>query len=192
MKKLFVLATLFALAITPAFAAQYVTGKLGTNFLHQTKEHNDPKIGYQVGGAWGYYFGSGIRTECEFNFKENEYSKRYAGIGVEANSETKRSLHSWILMGNAIYDVAALELMDIVPYVGFGVGYAHNVEKVKIKSDAISISDKMEDDRIAYQLIAGAKYPLSEKVHAGFEYKYCVSRTHAKDHHFGVSLTRNF
>jgi len=191
MKKLFLSAILF-LAPLSLFAGQYVGVNFGTGYLHQTKDSNSPKVGYRFGANYGYAFESDFRVEADFSFRNNEYSKRYSSIGTEVTSETSRDMHSWIMMANALYDVKLLETWSFTPYFGLGVGYAHNVEKVKVKSQVHSLTQKREDDRIAYQLIGGVKYQLADKIAAAVQYNYIVGRTHAKNHDVSVHLVRNF
>jgi opacity protein-like surface antigen len=190
MKNLFLSAILF-LAPLSLFAEQYVGGNFGTTYLHQTKDSDSPKVGYRLGAVYGYLFDSGVRVEADFAFRNNEYSKKYVESNAEIASETSRSMHSWAMLANVLYDVNQLSTYNVVPYVGFGVGYAHNVEKIKVKS-ANATSEKKEDDRLAYQLIVGAKYPIADKVYAGVQYTYHVGRTHAKNHDASVHLVRNF
>lgn len=192
MKKLIAIAMLTMCPLM-APAVQYVGINAGTNHLVQTNKSTGPKTGMHLGGKYGYMFESGVRCEAEMIYRKNDYQTVYTIIDKDqVGSKEHNSSHSWSYMANVIYDIFALRTSDLVPYFGAGVGYCQNTEKNKIKYNDITKEDKLKDNRIAYQLIGGAKYKINDEYTAGAEYHYFVGKSHAKEHSVHVTVMRAF
>lgn len=191
MKKLLTIATLAFLPLT-AWCGQYVGLNLGTDYTFLTNKNDEGlKIGYKAGMTYGYALDSGIRAEIEVAYRKNSFRTKYDLIGDATTGRSYHSMHSWSYMANVLYDIKQLNTYSVIPYVGLGVGYCQDTEKLKYKADAVTES-KMRDDRFAYQAIAGLKYPVNEIVTLGLEYHYFCGRAHAKDHNVELALVRSF
>lgn len=193
MKKLFALGTLFLLPIFSLSAGQYVGIHGGSDYLYHTKESNSgQKVGYKVGGVYGYDWGNNLRTEVELSYRHAERSTKYVENADKIESKEHKSNHSLALMANVIYDVNQLTWYDVSPYVGLGVGYSQNTQKAKLQSEKFTNEEKERDDRFAWQGIVGLKYPIAEKMTMAAQYNYFCASEHAKDHSFSLSLLRSF
>lgn len=188
-----ILAIAFALS-NSAFAEHYVSAHFGPNHTHLSKESNKGlKMGYKAGLTYGYGFASGIRVEGQISYLKNSY-KAIANLNDEnvLISKNYHTLQTSTYMANIIYDINDLSYQQIIPYFGFGLGYAKNSDKIKIKESDQSTISKTHDDRFAYQGIAGIKYPVNESVFAGLEYHYLCGRSHAKNHSVNMTLSKMF
>ena len=174
-------------------AAQYFGIDAGINHLELTNESDSGlKVGMRAGAKWGYIFDSGLRGEVELAYRINHFKTRYVLASEDQlKSKSYRSMHSWSYMINVLYDVKQLQVASVIPYVGLGIGYAQNTEKLKFKGDATH-ETKERDNRFAYQAIIGAKYPINDTLSAGLEYHYFCGQSHAKDHSVGMTLVRTF
>lgn len=191
MKKLFMLSSLFLFPILSA--EQYVSLSAGPDFSHITNssEHGQ-KVGYRVGAAYGYKFSNAVRAELEVSYRDA--SKRTKYVYSEGTDEkTHISSHSMSYLVNVAYDIGSLETYNLTPYLGGGVGVCNNTYQLKTrKGDVTTNTDKGKDDRFAWQLIAGAKYPVAEKTEVAVEYKYFNGAYHAKNHSVSAALIRSF
>lgn len=196
MKKLFFLAPLFLFQTLTA--DQYVSMHAGTDYAHRTDENDrGQKVGYGVGGAYGYKFDSGVRLEAELSYRDGHKRTVYEYVAQDAEGDqdlkTHVSNHSLSYMANLAYDVGSLMTYGITPYVGAGVGLCSNTYELKTqKGDNTINRDHGKDDRFAYQLIGGLKYPIAERLDLAAEYKYFVGQYHAKNHSFSAALVKSF
>lgn len=192
--RLFALTTVCFLLAAPVCATQYVGVKFGTHDVHITNndEHN-PKIGFKTGLKYGYAMENGVRTELEVDFAKNEYKTDYSVNTNESISSKKyRSFKSWSYMANIVYDFAKLQLYEVTPFLGVGVGYCETTEKHKVKFPDATYHNKERDGVFAYQGIVGLKYLVNAEYSTTIEYKYFCGQSHMKAHSVGVSLLRNF
>ena len=150
-------------------------------------------MGYKTGFTYGHSLDSGFRAEVEGTIRQNHYKTRYDFVGEDIiTAKHHRCKFSWCVMSNVYYDVIELSTRNVTPFIGVGVGYAHNVEKNKIKYTKFVHEDKLKDNCFAYQAIVGAKYPINEQVDVAVQYHYYVGNSHQKAHNVGVSVLRNF
>jgi opacity protein-like surface antigen len=194
MKKIIALvATL--LALDPLGATQYFGIDAGLNNAepHNSSNHG-LKMGMVVAVKYGYTFTTGLRAEAEIAYRYNNFKTKY---NVAHNddfviSKAYQSFHSWAYMVNGLYDVANLNVYDITPYFGVGIGYCQNTLRNKFKSQTRSTIDKEKDNRFAYQGIIGAKYAINSTLSSAVEYHYFCGKSHAKEHSVHMSVIRNF
>lgn len=193
MKKLFVGVTVFLAHCCSLSAGQYVGLHGGSDYGFRTDSGNSgQKVGYQIGGTYGYDWGNQIRTEIEMSYREGHKTNRYVVEDDKEKSKEHSSVHTLCYMLNACYDISQLTYLNVVPFAGVGVGYGQNTEKMKLQSEGKVSSVKEHDDRFAWQVIAGAKYPLTDKTELAAKYNYWCGHEHAKNHSFSLGLVRSF
>lgn len=194
MKKFLAILAFFSLASIQLMAGQYVGIVAGTNHALQTNINDSGnKIGYKVGCNYGWKFDSGFRVEGEMAYRENHHRTKYSLVGNEhLQSRVYRSSHSISYMANVIYDMPQLGYANFTPYLGGGVGFCSACLKSKWKFDDRSDEFKERDSRFAYQGIVGVRYPITETLDLGAEYKYFCGKEHGKDHSVGITLVRSF
>jgi opacity protein-like surface antigen len=162
----------------------YVAGFGGANFLQSIKEtviDSDGKsvkaciharTGYFAGAAVGYKLNN-MRLEVEFSTHQNTFN----GIGIFRHFDVA----SYGYLVNAYYDFDFCNWGGIKPYVGAGMGYAHNTFDQCIQTQFRGHC-KLQGDQFAWQLIAGVAYPLTDCVDVALEYRY-FNAGNSKIHH---------
>lgn len=174
-------------------ASQYVGISAGADYAHHTNAEKGEKIGYKVGGCYGYKFANGVRGEFEICYRDGHKRNQYIFTEGGADQKTHVSHHSISYMANCVYDIGNLTTYGITPYVGSGVGLCCNSYELKTQTGGkVTNRDKGNEDRFAWQLLAGAKYPIAENLELAAEYKYFVGDYHAKNHSFSAALIRSF
>ena len=192
MKK-FIFAVLLSLPIFLS-AGQYAGIHGGTDLRNLTNQSNSgQKVGFKVGGVWGYDFGNQVRTEVEVSYSEGHKRTQYSDK-AEDQLAFKRlaSHHEWSYMANIAYDIGQLKIWNLTPYFGAGVGYVQMVEHTKIQYEAKTDSEKRRDHGFAYQGIAGVKYLVSEGVTMNAQYCYHIPGPHIKNHSVTVGVVKAF
>jgi opacity protein-like surface antigen len=190
MKKL-----LFGLFLTPIFltAGQYVSMSAGADYAHHTDLKKGEKVGYKVGASYGYKFVNGLRGEFEIAYRDGHKRNEYLFVEGEGDTKKHVSHHSISYLCNCLYDIGGLTTFNVTPYVGGGVGLCCNSYESKTQTgDAVTNRDKATEDRFAWQLIGGVKYPVSENLEIAGEYRYFNGDYHAKNHSFSAALVRSF
>ncbi len=170
---LLVIATVFGWGVSVGFAAPYVSGNLGAVWVVDSDlslygEDTDVEMsfdtGYGVTGAIGYAvtrdMSYGYRTEIELGYRENDIdkisAKGFASESIDGDISTIS------VMANGFIEFMPEGTFS--PFVGVGVGGA-NVEG---EDDGGS-----EDDTVlAYQVIAGVAFPLSQNLKIDVQYRY--------------------
>jgi len=129
----------------------------------------DYKRGYDIDAIVGYDFGA-FRVEGELGYKraktdkvefDEEFIDDYFDAtgedleGIDTDVDGRISVKSLMLNGLADIDAGGARL-----YAGAGIGRA----KLKLLGDS--------DSAWAYQLIAGAAFPIANNVEAGLKYRY--------------------
>lgn len=194
MKKTLSTIALFSLSLLPLTAEQYVTLQAGPDYCYRTDNNErGQKVGYKIGGSYGYKFENGVRLDVELSYRDGNKRTQYVYVEGGDDSKTHVSNHSMSYLANVSYDIGSLQTYGVTPYVGIGIGLCSNTYKLKTKTGAITTNeDQGKDDRFAWQLIAGAKYPVGEKLALAAEYKYFVGAYHSKNHSFSAALVRSF
>lgn len=133
----------------------YVNLGAGTSIGMSTKakskvysEHLFTNPSFAGNGAIGYGFGDGFRIQLDGDYNHNTLHKLDAG-----DTQTRLYGHSNTsgLMADALYDIDVG--LPVYPYVGVGAGYQwQNLKQTGFASKT--------DGSFAYNMIAGASYPI--------------------------------
>ncbi len=142
----------------------------------------DSVTGVSLGNAWlvggGVGCGSGsrgIRGELMFDWHGNRDIEGNAGPGTarrRRRSAAQRQYH-YTLMFNGYYDLGSYR--GFVPYVGAGVGLAHNaMGSVSFTGNPALTNAIQGDDRwsLAWSLMAGVGYQITDRMTLDFGYRY--------------------
>lgn len=156
-------ATLAALLFAPASAyADGLYGKAegGVGFsgtLDDSGLSADLETGYQLGGAIGYAYPSGLRLEGELAYTKNDIDTQ--GLGVDADVSAVAGF------ANVYYDFGKGKVR---PFVGAGIGYAQG----EASASAGGFTLSTDGSGVAYQLRAGVSFATSENVAWDIGYRY--------------------
>lgn len=159
----------------------YVGGLGGLNLEFFDSCHLKTKPGYSIGGFAGYKFCNNIRTEGEFSYRRNELRKHFHGY---------REIYTF--MGNACYDFDLH--CDLTPYIGFGMGYAHERGRIRMKTDSSfrHSHHKFKGNNVAWQTIVGASYQIAYNTDLGVEYRTLFTQEKSYNHLVALSLKQYF
>jgi OmpA-OmpF porin, OOP family len=124
--------------------------------------------GYIFSGAMGYRWGSGMRTELEFNHRK-------ASIDSIAGADAPGKQRVWGLMGNVLFDIT--DIGSFRPYVGggAGVGWAKWSNVSGGASPTFPVGTAVYNDKdtaFQWQGIAGVTRPFTDRVDGFVEYRY--------------------
>ena len=199
MKLRLALAAATCLAVPMMAHAQPVTGpyiSLGAGTTLQNHIHyNDTTLGGIAGGkvqfkpsysgefAVGYGLGNGFRIELAGNFNRNTAStlKGYNGTEDKATG----GLRTYGPMVNALYDFNVG--MPIYPFVGAGIGYQFQDIDSAIRSDNGAYFHGTKG-RFAYNVIAGASYPIAAVPGLSFTATYKFMQRVGNPNYDGVQM----
>ena len=126
-------------------------------------------VGYDVDLIAGYDFGM-IRLEGELAYKRVSHGDADLTTFTEGtftdsfNDDGHTS--AWSAMGNVLLDFGGPDEVNL--FVGGGLGYA----KVRVDSDLIKSGRLYRDGGFAWQLLAGARYPVNRNFDVGVKYRY--------------------
>jgi opacity protein-like surface antigen len=156
---LLAVATVFAAAGSAMAQNAYFGVQGGFNFTHDGEFNNTGldatfNRGYAYGAMFGYHTRGPIRLEGELTYRGNTIDT--VG-GVPATDK----LSSTSLMANAYYDFTTGG--SWTPYVGGGLG----VSRVNFQSNA-----DVRDIVLAYQLILGLAYNVTQNTVVALDYRY--------------------
>lgn len=136
------------------------------------------KRGWEAALVLGYDFG-GFRLEAEGSYKNlnvDRISSDLAGFdfddvtpGVQNRVDIDGDLKVKSLMANALVDLGPDDGLQFFVGGGVGIGWA-DFEGSFIDEEDAFIDDS--DSAFAWQLMAGARLPLSDSVDIGVKYKY--------------------
>jgi outer membrane protein W len=173
-KKITLILAALALIYKPAFADD--TGKWfaklysGTSSLadqsaEQTgvagagatgKIQND--TGFMAGGSVGYNYTNNLSVEVAWDYRSND-SKAHFSDGTIFNDG---DFASNIFFLNSRYTFNSISQTQLRPYIGAGLGYVEEID-VDLKSSSAEGSYS-KGNEFAYQFMAGAIYPLAERI----------------------------
>lgn len=110
--------------------------------------------GFIAGGAFGFdYANSPFRAELEYTHRTGDAG----GLDPTIASEGDLASTSLMLNGYYLFDSPS----GLSPYLGLGVGYATEIDfDLTTPTGSAQFSDTSQ---FAYQIIAGAEYPLSDR-----------------------------
>jgi outer membrane protein OmpA-like peptidoglycan-associated protein len=121
----------------------------------------------------GYGFGNGVRMELETSLRYDSVDRGRGGP-FGANATGGGDLINIGVMGNALLELDVGSPF-IQPYLGFGLGYAWtNFENGQVNGNNLRLDIDGTDGNFAYQLIAGAAFPIAAVpgLAATLEYRY--------------------
>jgi OOP family OmpA-OmpF porin len=131
------------------------------------------KTGYDIGTMVGYDFGS-FRLEGEVSYRRAEVQQINSNLGrtgVQPVTFPFGKVSSFSGMLNGFVETGDDDGLQL--FVGGGVGYG----RVKVQATGrtspnhlITIDDK--DDGFAWQLLAGARVPVSDHIDLGLKYRF--------------------
>ena len=131
-------------------------------------EHN---LGVDGDLIAGYDFGL-FRLEAELGYKRSRHDEYSVDLDFDdddddiADAAGRTSVYS--LMANAMADIGSDDGVNF--YAGAGVGYAQVVHL--LNPDGEGDRFKVKDRGLAWQLIAGLRYPMWEHFDVGLKYRY--------------------
>jgi OOP family OmpA-OmpF porin len=163
-------------------------GSLGSDFdLDDDDDFDDDerdvfdlktKAGWEAGLLLGYDFG-GFRLEAEGSYKNlnvDRISSSLAGFdlddvtpGVQNRVDVDGDLKVKSLVANALLDFGPDDGLQFFAGGGVGIGWADLEGSFADENNAF-IDDS--DSALAWQLMAGARLPISDSVDLGVKYKY--------------------
>ncbi len=103
--------------------------------------------------------------------------------------------YSWSYMANMLYDFESCScyIQNVVPYVGFGLGYSQlHLKEKNHHNDLHKIGKDSKQSGFAYQAIAGIGYNLTDSTTLAVEYRYLKGEKHPKNHTIGLAVRQAF
>ena len=131
------------------------------------------KTGYDIGTIVGYDFGS-FRLEGEVSYRRAEVQQINSNLGrtgVQPVTSPFGKVSSFSGMLNGFVETGDDDGLQL--YVGGGVGYGRVKVQVSGRTSPnhlIAIDDK--DDGFAWQLLAGARIPVTDHIDLGLKYRF--------------------
>ena len=122
--------------------------------------------GFMAGGSVGYNYNNNLSAEIAWDYRSND-SKTNFSDGSRFNDG---DFASNIIFVNGRYTLDPIAQTNLRPYIGGGLGYVEEID-VDLKSGGVERSYS-KNSEMAYQFMAGATYPLTEKIDldAGLRY----------------------
>jgi outer membrane protein W len=114
--------------------------------------------GMVVGGAAGYYFTDNISAELAWDYRSNGLGKANFSDGTNFKDGDFASNSFFV---NGYYHLDPVMNSKFRPYVGAGLGYVQEID-IDLKNASGVETSYSQDGEIAYQLIAGTSYGLTE------------------------------
>lgn len=129
------------------------------------------KTGYDVDVVGGYDFGM-FRLEGELGYKRAKHD-RYSGPGGSLDADGRTS--NWSAMVNGLVDFGNNKGLNFS--IGAGVGYAHtkyrfSTDDPDLDPDANAFSESISGSKLAWQLLAEVRLPVSSQLDVGLKYRY--------------------
>ena len=129
----------------------------------------DHDMGFDVGGIVGYDFG-GFRIEGEGSWKKANVDTIIANIGQRPGTyDGDGDLQIFSAMLNGLVDFGSDDGVNF--FAGAGLGIAE-VQTDFTNRPAGSYIVQEDYDEFAWQLLAGLRFPLSDRVDLGVKYRY--------------------
>jgi outer membrane protein OmpA-like peptidoglycan-associated protein len=185
-----------ALAQAQTASGVYIGAGAGANWRDQIIERGANgtrlSIGSQTGfvgvGSLGYAFRNGFRIEAEGNYRSNPIGTTTVTLpNGTAFASTSGRMSYYGAMANALYDfnLAALGVPNISPYIGAGIGYGvADVSRITGRTNpgALLTTANVSGNNgsFAYQAIAGVSFGLGQYVPGlalTLEYRYYATTT---------------
>lgn len=162
------------IAVRPITTSDYAVRpgpylRFNTGYSWATSNNIDSS--WMVGGGAGWRFTPNLRGDITFDYRGDYDQRTNFGIGPGAKS----GLHNWTLMANGYYDFTVPGIMPLVPYVGGGIGIAHNsVDGVSVAVPGTGVASLTGHDsnQFAWQLSAGVAYNFTPTLALDVGYRY--------------------
>ena len=158
------------------------------NMINPFDNHNDKAhLSYLIGGNGGAQFGyrwGNFRIEAEGLFNENKYQQIQFGDHAVLHDENDGlryhiSGYTYFISGlaNGIYEFYQPgNDVNVVPYLGLGIGYASIKNSLSGYHNDILIGTTSETSSAAIgQAIAGLSYFFDDFASIGIDYRYLVT-----------------
>lgn len=138
---------------------------LGDQTINQTgvaatgaigKNENDS--GFLAGGSVGYHYSNNLSAELAWDYITNDATNKFSD-GTNFNDG---DFSSSIFFLNGRYTFDPVMQAKFRPYLGAGIGYVEEID-MDLNAGGVETSYS-QDGEIAYQLMAGASYPISERI----------------------------
>ena len=183
MKRLSLALAVATLGLSNAAMAQgyngwYLGARAGVAWL---EDHSSPvggvnssydfDHGWGLGGSVGYQYGGPWRVELEVAYRKNDLDSVTRG-GARLGGATGE-MSSLALMLNGFYDIDTGTAFT--PYLGLGIGYAR-VSADGLTATGLGATNSDDDNKFAYQAIAGLAYKLTPEVSLTADYRYFATQ----------------
>ena len=132
----------------------------------------DTKRGFDAGGIFGYDFGN-FRLEAEASYRRANARNMLvnSGQGNFPLAAATGRVSALSFMVNGLIDLGPDDGPQV--FAGGGAGYSHAQVNVFSSPDpSTDFAIDGADDGFAWQLLAGIRYPLSDRVDIGLKYRY--------------------
>jgi outer membrane protein W len=119
---------------------------------------NENDSGFLAGGAVGYHYSDNLSAELAWDYITNDATNRFSD-GTNFNDG---DFSSSIFFLNGRYAFDPVIQTKFLPYLGAGVGYVQEID-MDLNTGGIETSYSKSGE-FAYQLMAGASYPVTESI----------------------------
>ncbi len=139
-------------------------------------------VGYDIDVIAGYDFGM-IRVEGELAYKRVKHGDGQlqvfddGDLVFEDEDNDGGRTKAWSAMANVLLDFGGPENVNI--FVGGGIGYA------KVKVSGSEFFGGYSEGGFAWQLLAGARYPINRNWDVGVKYRYADLGDYKETENFG-------
>jgi len=129
--------------------------------------HSEQDTGFNFGLALGKRFFEHLRGDIEFTYRRSEVD----ALSLQGEPDNASgSLGVFALMANAYVDWD-LDI-GVVPYAGFGIGWASVDYDAKNNAGALKAKVDGRDSVFAWSLMTGGSYPVTEVLDLSLGYRY--------------------
>ncbi|MFN7226619.1 MAG: OmpW family outer membrane protein [Holosporales bacterium] len=141
------------------------TSILGDQTIQQTgvasagatgKNEND--TGFLAGGAVGYHYNNNLSAELAWDYITNGATNKFS----DGKNFNDGDFSSSIFFLNGRYTFDPVMQTKFRPYLGAGIGYVEEID-MDLNTGGVETSYS-QDGEIAYQLMAGASYSITENI----------------------------
>lgn len=131
------------------------------------REEQEYKLGFTGGGALGYSFPFGLRTEAEIGFL-------YTPVDKDGGRDVSGSYKTYLLMVNAYYDFKFPFFGPFKPYIGGGIGGARVNEDRQVFYETQGLKVPVDEWRtaLAWQGRAGIGYDVNKWLDLSVGYRF--------------------
>ena len=128
---------------------------------------SEMETGYVLSGLAGYDFGS-FRFEGEIAYRENDIDKVTI---LNSDTDSSGDVSAWAFMVNGYFDFE--NRTAFTPYIGAGIGYARvEIDGKATYGGSTTVKWDDHDSGLAYQLMAGVAWDLSDTIVLDMSYRY--------------------